>query len=207
MGGVTRFADVDAVTIDGYGTLLSLNGVVERAQALAASRPRADVERAVRAEASYYLEHAEEARDEQSVTRLHRDCAAVFNRVLATNVSVAEFNAIFVFDVIAGVTETLAALRARGLALGVVANWDYSVHRRLEEARLTGWFDTVVVSAEVGARKPDPLPFRVALERLRARPERAVHVGDHRPHDEVGALAAGMRFAAAPLATAFEGWA
>ena len=42
----------------------------------------------------------------------------------------------------------------------------------------------------------------VALERLRVRPERALHVGDSAA-DEQGARAAGMRFAPAPLAEAF----
>ena len=42
----------------------------------------------------------------------------------------------------------------------------------------------------MGARKPDPHPFAVALERLGVRAERAVHVGDDPMCDEAGALAA-----------------
>jgi HAD superfamily hydrolase (TIGR01509 family) len=58
--------------------------------------------------------------------------------------------------------------------------------------------DTIVTSAEAGAAKPDPAIFRLALERLRVQPERALHVGDE-PLDEEGARAAGMHFAPAPL--------
>ncbi|HZO62613.1 MAG TPA: HAD-IA family hydrolase, partial [Gaiellaceae bacterium] len=68
-----------------------------------------------------------------------------------------------------------------------------------------GLFSAVVTSAEAGAAKPDPAPFRLALDRLGVEPGRAVHVGDE-PEDEQGSGAAGMRFAHAPLATAFAGW-
>jgi putative hydrolase of the HAD superfamily len=66
-------------------------------------------------------------------------------------------------------------------------------------------FSAIVTTAEAGAPKPEPGVFRLALERLRVEPARALHVGDE-PGDESGARAAGMRFAPAPLTSAFEGW-
>jgi HAD superfamily hydrolase (TIGR01549 family) len=66
-------------------------------------------------------------------------------------------------------------------------------------------FSAVVTSAEAGAAKPDPAVLQLALERLRVEPARALHVGDE-DEDEQGAAAAGVRFAPAPLATAFAGW-
>ena len=108
------------------------------------------------------------------------------------------------FEVLPGVREALARLRAHGLALAVVANWDFSLHAHLRHHRLAGWFEAVVVSGELGVRKPDPAPFAAALERLGVAASRAVHIGDHAPHDEVGARAAGMRFEAAPLPAAVD---
>ena len=49
-----------------------------------------------------------------------------------------------------------------------------------------------MISAELGAAKPDPAIFRAALERLGAAAEDAVHVGDSVEHDVAGARAAGL---------------
>jgi putative hydrolase of the HAD superfamily len=203
---VNRFADIDAVTIDGYGTLLGLRDAVGALHALVPAHSREDVERAFRAEARFYTEHAHEARDAPTLAKLHAECARVFNEALGSSLSPAQYNAAFVFELLDGVVDTLEMLAAHGLSLAVVANWDYGVHEHLRHAGISERFATVVCSAEVGAPKPDPRPFLVALERLGVEPGRAIHVGDHAPHDEVGARAAGMSFAPAPLATAFQGW-
>ena len=52
--------------------------------------------------------------------------------------------------------------------------------------------DAVVISAELGAAKPDPAIFRAALERLGAAADDAIHVGDSVEHDVAGARAAGL---------------
>ena len=52
----------------------------------------------------------------------------------------------------------LKTLRARGLALAVVSNWDISLHKRLDHLGIP-----VVTSADAGVRKPDPAVFRLAL--------------------------------------------
>ena len=53
--------------------------------------------------------------------------------------------------------------------------------------------DVAVFSSEVGRRKPDPLIFEQALERLGAAPERALFVGDTLATDIAGASALGMQ--------------
>ena len=114
--------------------------------------------------------------------------------------------AALVFEPVPGAVQALESLAARGLPLGLVANWDPSLRGQLRLHGLDGYFAAVVISAEVGAAKPDPKPFLAALELLGAAPERTVHVGDSAA-DEQGALAAGLRFAWAPLAEAVEQWA
>jgi putative hydrolase of the HAD superfamily len=104
-----------------------------------------------------------------------------------------------------GAVETLHSLRARGLELAVVSNWDVGLKEHLERLELASLFSAIATTAEAGAPKPEPAVFRLALERLGVDAERALHVGDE-PGDEEGAAAAGMRFAPAPLARAFEGW-
>jgi HAD superfamily hydrolase (TIGR01509 family) len=206
VGRLTALADVDAVTIDAYGTLLELRDPTSRLRELLPGYEPGAIERAFRVEAEYYVAHSAEARDEETLARLHADCTAVFNDALGSELSTAQYIGALEFELLPGVREALRRLRAHGLALAVVANWDFSLHGHLRRHGLAAAFDTVVTAGETGLKKPDPAPFRLALGRLGVEPERAVHVGDHPAHDEVGALAAGMRFEPAPLAEAVARW-
>jgi HAD superfamily hydrolase (TIGR01549 family) len=197
-------AGLDAVTIDGYGTLLTLVDPVDKLAALLPGHPADAIRRAFRAEADYYAEHSHEGHDEPTLARLYAECTAVFNEALGSALTPEQYVGALEFVPLPEVEGALERLRRHGLALAVVANWDFSLHEQLRRHRLRGWFDHVVMSGELGVRKPDPAPFRAALERLGVEPARAVHVGDHPPHDEVGARAAGMRFQPAPLAAAVD---
>jgi len=204
-----RLADLDAVTVDGFGTLVELESPVTRLadalEARGAHRSPSEVAEAFVEEASYYRRHAHGARDEETLAQLRQNCMAVFLHVLDASLKPHDFVEAFmeslVFHPAGGAVEALAALRERGLKLAVVSNWDCSLPEQLETLGLVDTFDAIVSSAEAGAPKPAPRPFWLALERIGAAPERALHVGDE-PADEQGAAAAGMRFAPAPLSTA-----
>jgi HAD superfamily hydrolase (TIGR01509 family) len=208
-----RFADLDAVTVDAFGTLLALRDPVPALTAgllrHGITRDRAVVERAFGAEGRYYREHALAARDPSSLAALRRACTTVFLDAAEAEIDVDAFTPAFVdalvFEPIAGAVETLEILTARGLALAVVANWEVSLRDHLRRLGLDRRLAAVVISAEVGVAKPDPLLFRAALDQLGVRPERSLHVGDD-AIDEQGALAAGMHFAWAPLVEAFREW-
>lgn len=208
-----RFAELDAVTVDGFGTLLALvdpGPELDRAlRQRGVERSREQIAAAFAAEASYYRPRAVRGRDAESLAELRRECTAVFLRALEAALDPASFSDAFVealrFELVPGAIGTLEALRARGLELAVVANWDCALREHLERLGAGRLFTAIVSSAEAGVAKPDPGIFRLALRRLGVEPARALHVGDE-PIDEEGALAAGMRFAPAPLATAFEGW-
>ncbi|MDP0495993.1 MAG: HAD-IA family hydrolase [Verrucomicrobiota bacterium JB024] len=90
-----------------------------------------------------------------------------------------------------GVHTILDRLKARGLKLGILSNNDERLRRLLTALELDGYFDTLVLSAEVGAGKPSPAMFATAQERLGESPEHLMHIGDT-PHEDIaGALAAG----------------
>ena len=201
-----RLAELDAVTIDGYGTLLGLDDPVPKLAALLPDYAREEIERGFQAEVEYYSAHSHEGRDPESLVELRAGCTRAFNEAIGASLTSDQYNGTFEFHVLPGVPNALRALRSRGLALAVVANWDFGLHDHLAGHGLSGWFDVVVTSGEVGVRKPDPAAFRAALDRLGVEPGRAVHVGDHPPHDEEGAHAAGMAFALAPLAEAVASW-
>ncbi|HYH44243.1 MAG TPA: HAD-IA family hydrolase [Thermoanaerobaculia bacterium] len=96
------------------------------------------------------------------------------------------------WEVYPDVLPALAALRDRGLRLGVVSNWDERLPGLLAGLGLAPSFDAVVFSSEVGVEKPDRRIFQSALDRLEVVAGEAVHVGDGRLEDVEGALAAGM---------------
>ena len=204
-----RFADLEAVTVDGFGTLLELEDPVPRlVQALAdggVRRSPSDVAGAFAKEAAHYRPRAHLARDAAGLERLRRDCVQVFLDALAAPLEPEEFvepfMAALVFRPVEGAIDALATLRQHDLKLAVVSNWDCSLPERLEMLGLSESFDVIVSSAEAGVPKPELQPFLLALERLRVPAGRALHVGDE-DVDEQGAAAAGMSFAPAPLATA-----
>ena len=90
------------------------------------------------------------------------------------------------------VPETLDALAERGLALGIVSNWDSHLPALLDGLDLTRRFSTVAVSAIEETGKPDSEIFRRACARLGFDPGECLHVGDSLREDYEGALAAGL---------------
>jgi putative hydrolase of the HAD superfamily len=97
------------------------------------------------------------------------------------------------YEVYPEVPGVLTALRAEGVRLGVVSNWDGRLPKVLEELGLAPFLDSVTWSAKVGAEKPDPRIFLHALGELGVDPADALHVGDGRLEDVEGAVAVGMR--------------
>lgn len=90
------------------------------------------------------------------------------------------------------VPAVLAALRAMGLKLVVVSNWDSSLPSLLSRLGLGDAFDDVIASAAVGVSKPDRGIFDEALRRADVAPGAALHVGDSPVDDYRGARDAGL---------------
>jgi putative hydrolase of the HAD superfamily len=92
---------------------------------------------------------------------------------------------------------TLAALRHRGIKLGLISNtvWPGRLHTRdLRRFGLDSFFDVLTYSSEHPHTKPHPAIFRDTLDRLGGvPPEAALHVGDRILDDVRGAQGAGMR--------------
>lgn len=84
-------------------------------------------------------------------------------------------------------------LRGRGIAVGIISNWDSRLERLLLGLGLGDVLADVVSSAEVRLHKPDPRIFELACERLGVLPGHAAHVGDHHYADFLGASAIGMK--------------
>jgi pyrophosphatase PpaX len=92
----------------------------------------------------------------------------------------------------AGMEGVLERLRADGRRLGVVtAKRRSTVELAFEHVRLGHLFEAIVGGDETDRHKPDPAPLLLGAERLGARPEDTVYVGDS-PFDVRAAKAAGM---------------
>ena len=91
---------------------------------------------------------------------------------------------------------TLEYLRKEGYRLGIVTDDDGDVgrkRRRIRSLSFVDIFDTVIVSGdEVAERKPSPLPFLVAADKLGTSPRRCAVVGDKPFTDIEGGRKAGM---------------
>lgn len=91
-----------------------------------------------------------------------------------------------------GARDLLDALAGQ-CRLGIVTN--NSTAEQIEKLRaldIAGYFDTIVISEDVGVTKPDPKIFAIALERIGAKPHETVFIGDNWANDIVGATAVGM---------------
>lgn len=187
-----------AVLLDALGTLVELerpwphllDELAARGVVVSEERARA----AMLAEMAYYRVHHDEASDWAGLEDLRRRCAAVVADELLTplplDLVLDALLAAIRFRPYPEVPDALARLRADGVRLAVVSNWDVSLHDVLERTDLRRLVDAVVISAVEGVAKPDPAIFRIALAKLGV--SEAVHVGDSLEHDVAGARAAGL---------------
>ena len=92
-----------------------------------------------------------------------------------------------------GMIHTLSKLKSIGFKLGVVSNGKSEVQRtKLSALGIASLFDCIVVSGDIGVKKPSPEIFMLALDKLACEPQGAIFVGDHPQNDYMGSLSLGM---------------
>jgi FMN phosphatase YigB (HAD superfamily) len=84
--------------------------------------------------------------------------------------------------------------RLHGRRLAIFSNFDYApgLRRLLRRHALEARFDPVVISAEIGYRKPGRAAFERALDLVRGPSARILFVGDSLADDVAGAEAIGL---------------
>jgi HAD superfamily hydrolase (TIGR01509 family) len=95
-----------------------------------------------------------------------------------------------------GMPEALAALRDLGLRLGCVSNafmGAATLHQIMVERGLGQHLEMTISSCEFGYRKPHPSIYEAGAERMGARPDEVIFVGDRVEQDVVGPAKLGMR--------------
>ena len=95
---------------------------------------------------------------------------------------------------IPGTIEMLKALKGT-YRLGLLSNFTHPPAMReiIDSLGLTPHFDVVLISGELGYRKPHPLVFRLLIEELGVKRSQILYIGDDPEPDIVGARRAGIR--------------
>jgi putative hydrolase of the HAD superfamily len=96
--------------------------------------------------------------------------------------------------VVDGGREVVEELQRRGYLLGIISNLigTREIPEWLEAENFTPYFKTVVLSSELGVRKPDPAIYLEAAQRAGVEPAHCAYVGDNLKRDVTGARAAGF---------------
>ncbi|MCL2879157.1 MAG: HAD family hydrolase [Treponema sp.] len=92
-----------------------------------------------------------------------------------------------------GVQHTLEAFRNAGLKLGLLS--DFPPENKIKYLGLDSFWVAVLCTEEIGALKPDALPFIKLAGALAVAPGSMLYVGNSYRYDVIGAKNAGMRTA------------
>jgi putative hydrolase of the HAD superfamily len=195
---------VRAVLLDAMGTLIELEPPAPRLQAELRERAglaitEAEAQSAMLEEIAFYRAHHRQGRDRASLFALRRESARALRDALPEDgrelplglVTEALLGALR-FRPYPEVPPTLERLRDDGVRRVVVSNWDVSLHAVLHRIGLTRLLSGAITSAELGAAKPSPGPFRHALTIAGVPARDAVMVGNSLAEDVTGARAAGV---------------
>ena len=91
-------------------------------------------------------------------------------------------------------TEILSYLREKGYRISLVSNFDHAptVWELLDKFGIADFFENVVISEQVGWRKPHRKIFEFAFAKLDETPQNAIFVGDNPEADIIGASQFGI---------------
>ena len=191
-----------AVLLDALGTLVELPppwpALVEELRARGVTVTEPEAREALRQEMAHYRAHHDEATGPAELDALRDRCTEVLRAALPEHArSVADLRGALLgslrFRAYPEVPRVLAELGEMGVVRVVVSNWDVSLRAVLAQIGLDTLVDGIVISAEVGASKPDPVIFERALAVAGVAADAALHVGDTVDADLAGARAAGVR--------------
>ena len=200
---------IQAVSFDLDGTLLDgsvLDGVFSRTcELLAESRPHLSAPALAQANRSIWPGYWQEMEDRWMLGVI--DGASVVLELWRRTLGTCDCNDEGTVRLAAGIFSKLdreasrlfhdvravvADLKRDGIPLALITNGASDTQRgKLEVLGIESWFDTIVISGELGITKPDPRVFQLAAKGLRTAAANICHVGDELPADIAGARAAG----------------
>ncbi len=97
------------------------------------------------------------------------------------------------FPIIPDAMATLSRLREDGYRMGIISNWDMTLHRSLQNIGFDQFFDSIISSGEHGFEKPDGRIFETFCAEMSCDADQVVHIGDNLIADIQGAAQYGMQ--------------
>lgn len=92
-----------------------------------------------------------------------------------------------------GLHDTLTQFMDRGITLGIITNGPEALQNlTIDTLNLRQYMDTVIVSATVGIKKPDPKIYEIALSEINQQASDVWFVGDNPATDLLGGYRMGM---------------
>lgn len=90
--------------------------------------------------------------------------------------------------------ETLQEIKRKNKKIGLITNGKVRTQlTKLEQLKIKYYFDSIVISEEVGIKKPHSHIFQLVLDRLKVKSDESVYIGDHPKNDIYGARQLGMK--------------
>ncbi len=118
----------------------------------------------------------------------------ISQKLIEKTVATLHMNCVSKVTLIEGVVETIQGLSGQGHPLGIISNAAYSPFLKwtLDHFEILNFFDEIIVSADVGIRKPKTGIFDIALERMKLEAGNTAYVGDDFEKDVIGANQTGL---------------
>ena len=90
--------------------------------------------------------------------------------------------------------KTLEYIRTKDHRMAIVSNFDYSptAYKLIDKFEIRSLFDEIIISGDVGWRKPKDIIFQAAINKLDIKASEALFVGDNYNADVVGSKAIDM---------------
>jgi putative hydrolase of the HAD superfamily len=99
-------------------------------------------------------------------------------------------------ELLSGAKGLLELLTEKNISLAVITNGPKDVQAAaIHKVGIQNYFKTIIISGELGVRKPDARIFQLACERLDVQPRNCLMVGDNLDADIEGAKTTGMQVA------------
>lgn len=88
----------------------------------------------------------------------------------------------------------LSELKEKNFKIALVSDFDHPpyIYKFLEKHELTAYFDSIIISGNLGVKKPHPKMFNMALRETRLCADEVLFIGDSMEHDIRGAYGVGM---------------
>jgi len=88
----------------------------------------------------------------------------------------------------------LEYIQSQGFRMAIVSNFDYAptAYDLIDKFEIRNLFEQIIISGDVGWRKPKDIIFKTAIHKLAIEPEEVLFVGDNYKADVIGSKSVGM---------------